>query len=173
MGTVYSPDCDILVLLVRSGRADAMMPLRPPVVVTDTVWRECGTWKKGDRAGDAGARLALVESWAKNSTAIQPATAESQTAATLLSQGDLDPGEVSILALAYHRADIVPVFHDRQALFRSVEEMHLRPVLSYHGFLKVLRDSGLSVATANSISQHYCDHLTWTNQSTPRSPIWW
>lgn len=174
MASVFAPDTDIFTYLIGSGRAEALAALgEQPTVVTDTVWGECETPTEGVGASEAAARVALATTWAGAKTVLKPATPEGATAATLMSQGDLEVGEVSILAWAYHHQDVVPVLHERHALFRAVEELPFRTILSFHGFLRVLRDGGLSKADADAISKWYRDRLTWKNSSRPSAPLWW
>lgn len=149
--------------------------MQPPVLVTDVVWKEGGARKQGDANGEAAERTSLMTAWAGAATdAAPPESKEAETAEALLLQGDLDDGEISILAWAVHHPEVVPVFHDHQALFRAVEELPLRPVLSFHGFLGQLRNQfGLDRAVAERISQRYCKNLTWKHQRRPVAPEWW
>ncbi len=171
--TCFAVDTDVLVWLVRSGQTVPLAALgRQPVLVTDTIWDEAGTHKQGDAGGEAEARQQVLTTWSVKTT-LAPGSAEAETAQVLLDQGDLEAGEVSILAWAIHHAEIVPVFHERQALLRAIEEMPGRPVLSFHGFLGLLVELGLPARAAKTISERYCARLTWKNSSRPVVPQWW
>ena len=143
------------------------------MLVTDTVWKECADLRSGGTAIDASERVALMSGWATKATILTPGGPESGTAAALLAQGDLEEGEVSILAWAIHHPDVIPVLHERQAILRAVEELPERNVLSFHGFLGLLRKQGLNATVAGSISKWYCSKLTGKNGSRPKAPQWW
>lgn len=79
-----------------------------------------------------------------------------------------DPGELSIIAYAFHHEDVIPVMLDRSGMHRAVEELRGR-ILSIHGFLGHLRSAhGLDAGAATTISQEYC------KRNTPAvAPLWW
>jgi hypothetical protein len=164
-------DCDIISFIESSGRTQAMTKLRGlKLLITQTVWDECSEGAAGGR------RIALLHALGAAATPLLAGEPEAVTAAAFLQQGDLEEGELSILAFAVHHADVVPVFHERHALFRAVEELRGRRVLSFHGFLGELREAhGLAHGEADRISSWYCASggKTWRKSVRPVRPAWW
>ena len=77
-------------------------------------------------------------------------------------------GEHSVIAYAFHHADVTVVLNDRRALHRCIEELRGR-VVSWHGFLDVLRSGhGLTKRAAEELSAWYCSRFV-----PQRPPIWW
>ncbi len=141
-------DTDIFSFIERSGHSDAVLKLGPlPLLVTQIVWDECVAGAPKSK------RLPLLEGLVGTPTPVLAGGPVATTVASLLAQGDLEQGEVAVIAVAIHDPEVVPVLHDRHALFRAVEELNGRPVLSFHGFLGELRKNHrLSRHAANQIS---------------------
>ena len=167
---LFAVDTDVLSPIANAGENVALRALgRAPVILTDVVWQECS----GGDGRLSAERLALATAWCGGPTVIQPGSPEAGTAATLLAQGDLEVGEISILSWAAHHADVVPVLYERHALLRALEEMPLRPVLSIHGFLAELVLLGLPRSAAKTISRSYCAGAHWKKGVRPQPPLWW
>ena len=134
---LYAPDADVLALFQRlrlEGRVIASA--RAPLLITDTVWDELTG--QGVQEPWASKARRLLESLVTGPTVLLPATPEADTFAELHPDtSSEDAGEHSIIALAIHRPDVIPVLRDTKALVRAVEELKGRPVLSVHGFLSV------------------------------------
>lgn len=140
-------------------------------MITEEVWYEVT-----ERAAAHGAYPATVDEMRKflvavvgAPTAIAPMSQEAESLARLLAPpAKEDPGELSVIAYAFHHPEAIAVLHDRAAVFRGVEELRGR-VISIHGLLGHLRSNhSLSLADAQRISDHYCKRHTPT-----RSPLWW
>lgn len=165
-------DADILGILQRAGYLAPIQALGPlPWVITDEVWYEVT-----DQAVAHGAYPATIDEMrnflvavAGAPTVIAPMSAEAQSLA-LLSAPPVkeDPGELSVIAYAFHHPEAIAALHDRAAVFRAVEGLRGR-VISIHGLLGRLRsDHGLPLEHAQQISDHYCKRYT-----PARSPLWW
>ena len=165
-------DADVLVTIQRSGHvADIVALGELPVVVTDSVWDEVtiGAQQSGAHGSSVAEMQAMLVSMAKAPTMIIPQSPAARTLATLQAAPPSEgPGELSVIAYAFHHLDAIPILIDRRALRRAVEEIR-RAVLSLHGFLDVLRtERGLPSAVADDISDWFCQ------RNTPvRRPAWW
>lgn len=166
------PDADVLVTIQRSGHvADIIALGELPVVITDSVWDEVtvGAQQSGAHSSSVLEMRQMLISMAKGPTMIVPQSAEAKALAVLQTAPPSEgPGELSVIAFAFHHPEAVPILIDRRALRRAVEELR-RTVLSLHGFLDVLRtEHGLLSTTADDISSWYC------KKNTPvRRPVWW
>ena len=161
--TIYAPDSDILIALEKARELDAVTQLGPrPVVITEFVWDEVS------RSGNP-ATSAMLTALAGQPVELPPESPEAGTMVELQAPyADKGMGEASIIAYALHHPEVVPIFLDRLALFRAVEELNGRTVLSLHGFLRVLQSWGLDPANANNASAVYCRSHVPINP-----PLWW
>ncbi|HET7499916.1 MAG TPA: hypothetical protein VFK02_02905 [Kofleriaceae bacterium] len=165
-------DADILGILQRAeGLASIAALTAPPWVITDEIWYEVT-----DNAAASGAYPSSVEEMreflaaiAGSPTVIEPMSPEAAALAKLSAPPvKEDPGELSVIAYAYHHPDTIAVLHDRAAVFRGIEELRGR-VISIHGLLGLLRaDHGLAATDTQRISDHYCKR-----HAPIRSPLWW
>lgn len=168
----YAIDSDVVGMIQRSGFLAEVRALgRLPVIITDSVWDELtvnaganGAWESSVKEAEA-----LLQAIAGAPTVLEPETAEAATLVKLQGKFAAEhEGEHSIMAYAFHNADVLPVLLDLRATRRAVEELKGR-VLSLHGFLDVLRTHhGLASEVAHSISEWFCArNRPWTQ------PLWW
>ena len=164
--TVYAPDTDFFINVQRLGYVERVASCgRLPVVVTDIVWEEATTGKNPHANSELEGLLRAV---AGSPRALLPQSPEAATFAALQAPPKTeDPGEHSIIALAIHEPELVPVLLDKKALHRAVEELR-RPLLSMHGFLDGLvtagslpRELGLDLAEA------------YRKKCATPTPHWW
>ncbi len=168
----YAVDTDVLANIQRAGHAMSLQRLGAlPVIITDIVWDELTV---NAARGGAAPRIvqeaqALLCAIAGAPTVLEPESLETKTLVQLQSPPATEGlGEHSVIAYAYHHADVTAVLHDKRALHRGVEELRGR-VLSFHGFLDVLRTQhGLQGRSADEISHWYC-----TRFKPQRRPLWW
>lgn len=162
----YALDNDVLSVLKTERDAIAALG-RLPLVITGLVWDEfCDSG--GDPERLQGDRE-MLEAIAEGRLDIQPQTPQAEAFAVLTtSTPSIEQGEASIIAVAFHDEDIVPVLIERRAIWRAVEELKGR-VIAVHAFLDVLRsDHALASVVATRLA------LTYRRRQTMSAPpMWW
>lgn len=164
--TVYAPDSDFFVHVQRLRFSDDLMRCgRLPVVVTDVVWEELVTTKSPHVNAEM---QALLDAVAGEPRALEPMSPEAGTFTKLQQPPKTEgPGEHSVIAVALHDPNVIPVLLDKKALHRAIEELR-RPLLAMHGFLDVLITSGvLPKALGRSLAAKY------RAATSASSPQWW
>lgn len=159
----YAPDSDVLIALEKADELESVSSLGTrPIVVTEFVWDEVA--QPGNPA-----TVALLTALAGRAVELPPQSPEAASMVQLQTPyAEKGKGEASIIAWALHHPDVIPIFLDRLALFRGVEELHEREVLSLHGFLRILESWGLASSSADNVSKVYCrSHVPIT------PPLWW
>ncbi len=169
--TRFVVDSDILANIQRAGFAPRVTALGAlPVVITDVVWDELtvGARNNGARQATVDEVDAMLKAIAGAPTVLQPESPEAGTLVDLQRPPETEGvGEHSVIAYALHHSGETAVLLDRRALHRGVEELRGR-VISFHGFLDVLRSRGLPRQDADQISRWY------VQRHVPlRAPLWW
>jgi hypothetical protein len=169
--TRFVVDSDILANIQRAGFAPQVTALGElPVTITDVVWDELtvGAKAKGAKQATVDEADAMLKAIAGAPTVLQPESPEAGTLVDLQRPPETEGvGEHSVIAYALHHPDDTAVLLDRRALHRGVEELRGR-VISFHGFLDVLRGRGLPRNEADQISRWYVQRYV-----PVRAPLWW
>jgi predicted nucleic acid-binding protein len=79
----------------------------------------------------------------------------------------IQEGEASIVAVAFHNAEIIPVLIDRRGIWRAVEELRGR-VIGVYAILDVLRrNHHLDSTVAGRLA------ATFQGRHSMSPPMWW
>lgn len=169
--TRYVVDSDILINIQKSGHAHSIAGLGPlPVVITDMVWSELtvGATLNGAQMSTVSDAESMLKAIAHAPSILSPESLEAETFADLQRPPETEGvGEHSVIAYTLHNPNDVAVLLDRKAMYRGVEELRGR-VLSFFGFLDVLRRKGLRGADAYAIGKWYV-----AGHKPARPPLWW
>lgn len=166
--TRYAVDTDILANIQRAGHAETLGRLGPlPVVITDAVWDELTVNARLSGAPPRWVKEAddMLRAIAGAPMLLLPQSPEARTLVQLQHPPPTEGlGEHSVIAYAFHHADVTVVLNDRRALHRVRGR-----ILSWHGFLEALRSGhGLTKRAADELSSWYCTRFV-----PQRPPVWW
>jgi hypothetical protein len=167
--TGYAVDTSVIVRVEKLGLLDWFQSTGGlPIVITDVAWEEL----VGPRldAETIARRLPLLQVVAGAETPLGPQTPENLAFNQLHpTNTTTDAGEASIIAYCLHHADTAPIFEDRIAIQRAIEELPGREVLSLYGFFGALHRKGVF----HKRDLREFDRLNQQRFPGRRPPLWW